>query len=67
MRDFMLKVVKLMRWWNYDHTRGVWHHKHHKEVAVTSELLALLLLHTVAAADELKRTLEKEQSQSDVN
>lgn len=58
MRDFVLRVVKLMRWWRYDHARGVWKHIHHPDVSVSHELLAMLLIHTLAAADELEKSMD---------
>lgn len=57
-RDYVLKLVRLMQNWRYDPTLGVWKHINHHDVSVSHELLAMLLIHTLAAVDELEKSMD---------
>lgn len=61
-KDDVRAIVRLMRYWVFDPRRSLWRHRYHRDVCISSELLALILTNTINASRELERELDEQGS-----
>lgn len=62
LRSYTRRVVRLMRRWKYNQKTGTWTHEHHPDLAVSTDMVALIISWTLTAEDE-SRQQEQEQAE----
>lgn len=62
LRDYTYRVLRLARWWHYNHDDNTWTHLHHPDMKLSTDLVACIICWTLSAEDECR---QQEQAQAE--
>lgn len=62
LRDYTRRVLRLARWWRYNHNDNTWTHIHHADTKLSTDLVAWVIMLTLSADEECRQQEQAERT-----